>query len=660
MNDQVAVPEEALKEGQRNDLSALLAEHLTRGNIEMFAVRVLGREAVLPLAGNCPSIDELAHSVVAAMQQAGLLQEGVTTLRLDALSDGVLTLKLNHVLNGGRLSDLVGAQAIVQNQEDPFFDQTFQQLFPKVQRAVCAIGLGNNVNRLQGTGFLIGPNLVITNYHVIEPYISLTVENGVSQFKESESGEQIYCFFDYMGPPKPRVPPEPAWPHHSTCVRAVKDGWLRAARRRLRAEGIYPNDEEVGDQLDYAVFELARDIGQAPARASGGVLRGWLALPRNVNYLGGGDRPIIVAQHPQGAQQLYDIGGYDQLDPSQTRVWYRVNTAHGSSGGAAVDKACQLFALHNAEVRDPSRLRDPRMNQGVRIDKIAMDLQHCRLLPPPLDGDPAYWSLRDNVKDPRPVIGRDGFRTGVLKMTRPSGERIMIVTGPPGSGRRFSIDLLQRLVGTNVAVAKFSAHDLQTKTPETFLTALLAQFGLPPPFDKMPETKGTEMETRWILDLPSWLSKVLAKDQSRRPASYPAWIVINGLSEDGQQLDWDKWGENLPELVAALTGSGERGQAIDVPDLRWLFIGASVNQFPLGAAPRLSDDLSEQTQYEDEFVSCLQLAWRSVPNTLTLDAAILRAIAPDYIEKARETETPIRRHLASQVRTLLLRGHSHV
>jgi V8-like Glu-specific endopeptidase len=656
MNDQVADTEESLTDAQRIDLATLLAEHLTAGNIEGFAGRVLGNEAMLVLIANRPPADELARSVVQALHEAACLQQAVTTLRLDVAANPLLTRMLNHILNGGRLSDLAGEQAIVQDPNDPFFDQTFQQLFPKVQRTICAIGLGRGINKLRGTGFLIGSNLVITNYHVIEPYITPVVNNGVENFVASESGEEIHCFFDYMVAPKPRFPVDPTRPHHSTHIRAIKDGWLRAARRKLRKEGIHPNDEAVVNQFDYAVIELEREMGRAPARASGGVLRGWLTLPRDIDYLGGENKRIVVAQHPEGAQQLYDIGPYQRLDASQTRVWYRVNTARGASGGAAVDKACQLYALHNAEVRGPDD-KPLGFNQGVRIDKIASDLagSGLELQPPPLDGDPSYWSLKDNLSDPKPVIGRDSFRSSIVKMIRPNGERIITVTGPPGSGRRFSIEFLERIVGPTVALAKCSVVDLQKQVPEAFLRSLLRQLGVGPGFEPIPEPKGTEMEPRWILDLPGWLSRVLTLDQSRRPSRYPAWIAINALADDGEQLPWDKWAENLPDLIAALTGSVDRDQAVDITQLRWLFVG-NANLFPIGTATQLSEDLALQTQYVDEFVSCLQLAWRSVPAAKTIDEKFLRILASQYIRTAAKEKAPTRGFLANSVRNWVLEG----
>ena len=98
-------------------------------------------------------------------------------------------------------------------------------------------------------------------------------------------------------------------------------------------------------------------------------MRGWLPLPTEIAVLEKQTK-LFVVQHPGRAPQQVDFGDYCRLDPSGTRVWYSVSTAKGSSGGAAVDSAGQLFALHNAEV-EPREGLEGTLNQGIRIDLIA-------------------------------------------------------------------------------------------------------------------------------------------------------------------------------------------------------------------------------------------------------------------------------------------------
>jgi sugar lactone lactonase YvrE len=97
-------------------------------------------------------------------------------------------------------------------------------------------------------------------------------------------------------------------------------------------------------------------------------MRGWFSLPDAIKAMTPEQR-VIIFQHPLRAPQATDVGQYEQLDPSGTRVWYAVSTAEGSSGGAAVDSDGRLFALHNAVVesdeeaqsRDSHRFhQDPR------------------------------------------------------------------------------------------------------------------------------------------------------------------------------------------------------------------------------------------------------------------------------------------------------------
>lgn len=133
-------------------------------------------------------------------------------------------------------------------------------------------------------------------------------------------------------------------------MNAAKD-WLVYARKFRIDDGTARAQLPV-NKLDYAVIRLAKSIGDRPSRMSGGPIRGWLTLPAEpCDYLE--PRRVVVFQHPGGAAQQMDVGQFVQLDPSATRAWYRVSTAKGSSGGAAVSANGELFALHNAEVESP-------------------------------------------------------------------------------------------------------------------------------------------------------------------------------------------------------------------------------------------------------------------------------------------------------------------
>jgi hypothetical protein len=654
MNEHVAVPTyEGLTNQQRTDLAELLARNLLARAIQWLAQRVLGAEAAVDLTAKKLEIGALASELVEKMHEKGRLEDAISILRTES-RDGDLIRGLNHILSGAPLADLAELQANVQAREDPFLSSDFVEIhYPRVQRTVCAIGLGKPVNSLMGTGFLIGPDLVLTNFHVVSDF--LEVDQVTEKIGSKAGCNEIYCFFDYLSGPRPRVPPDDARPHPSVMVKAAGDDWLVRARRRLDNEGVPPYAVNAQNRYDYAVIKLERAIGNVPSKRSGGALRGWLSLNSGVNFLQGIGSRLVVLQHPGGAEQLWDVGEYREMDPSGTRIWYSVNAERGASGGPAVDKTGRLFALHNASVRGEDGL--PRkVNQGVRIDHIFKDLSVAPALqlPAMVDEDPGYWTLSDDCTNPKPIIGRRTFRESIRKMVAPNGDRIIAVVGPKDSGRHFSIDLLQRIVGAGVPVIRFNPTDLRTLSPKSFVKAFGGELRLPN-LANIPDAKPTEPASRWISnDLPAWLAQQLALDQSRVPSRYPVWVVIDAVVPEGERL---VWADGLPDLVSSLMGPPDASQAtVDISQLRWLLLGSPNIAFPPSRSSPVLDDLSQaaNTNYAEDFASCLSLGWRSIERTETISTKFLKVMGAAYVNEARQRKMCVRAHLAEWVRRLIL------
>lgn len=610
---------------QLDDFARLLARHVTRGNIEWLATSVLGRDAIEQAGNEVGDTAAFARRILATLDAAGRIPQLLVLLRQESHHNSLLTLGLNNILGGIRLDDEEAKQRFV-NEYEPFLNVAkMRELLPRVLRTVCAVGLGDPVKKIVGSGFLITPDVVLTNFHVLEPF--LEVDPATKAVRANAPGDQLFFFFDYLWEPAPDVPPDAAKPS-VICVRAAPD-WLLHARRLLPGDGTENSPATVEDEYDYAVIKLERRVGALPARLSGGVIRGWLPLPKDKIDMNG-ERRVMVFQHPQRSPQQFDIGKYVRRDPSGTRVWYSVSTAHGSSGGAAVDNEGQLFALHNAEVKvevigdGGERLK---LNQGVRIDLIVEDLSAA--LPDvvnvaaPAEDPVSSWSLTDSLSDPSPVIGRREFREKVVSMFGPNAERVLVVTGPPASGLRYSVKLLRHTLGSHVPVVEFKPGDLQGLGPKDFLRALCEDLGLLG-LTAMPEARSTEDVQGWLrYDLPLWLSTQILKDEERDKRRYPAWVVIDTVIPDKRLL----WADNLKELVAALVGVHDPGQpTVDVSQLRWLFLASNAGGLPVTGVNQFVEDLGAYTTYEADFAECLQLAWRTIDKTAPIDEMMLRGM----------------------------------
>ena len=464
------------------------------------------------------------------------------------------------------------------NETEPFFgNKDLSMLLNRVGRAVCAVALRDPAYAIVGSGFLIAKDLVITNYHVLQTVLKL--DENTKVITANGSGSELLFFFDYMGPPPPNVY-ERGKGHTSLCVTAA-DKWLEFSRPLLPLDGTLNAPGQVTDEFDYAVVKLRRPVGNLPVSRSGGAIRGWLELASQIEFLK--DRRIIVFQHPGQSHQLVDIGEFVQLDPTSTRVWYTVSTAKGSSGGAAVDTEGRLFALHNAEVDKEVTVlaaNGRRVNQGVRIDRIANDLGNLVPRDPVPQNSAQFWSLNDDLDNPSPIIGRAAFQEMVAQMGEPQGERVLVVTGPPLSGLHYSIKLLRRpWAGTcrssssSRRMQEQPEEQLSKMTSKLFLEALVNNLGVIWPDGKppIPEQPATENVPKWLNDdLPKWLLKALSGDERLNRTKYPAWVVINTVVGPNASF---LWANHLNELIASLLGANEKdSQRIDLPQLRWLFL----------------------------------------------------------------------------------------
>ena len=640
-----------LSPSQVEDLAELFSKSLTRGTLSWLGEASLGIDVLRENGNSIDSLKEMAQLLVKRLEDAGAVHHAVSLLRQESRQKGYLTLGLDEILAGRRF-DPGQLQALV-NTVEPFFNsEEFQRMYPRITCTVCAVAVQNEI---RGSGFLIGPDLVLTNFHVVPGYLKASTADS-NVFEQIGNGKDLKFVFDYRCEPPPDLAgAQPARTGSAVVVQAAEN-WLVHARRLRAGDGTAAAAMPVDKELDYVVIRLTSAVGNKPSRVSGGAMRGWLPLPAEACDYVQSSR-VLVFQHPEGTSQKWDVGEFVRLDKSSTRAWYSVSTAHGSSGGAALSANGALFALHNAEVQEPG-LRG-RVNQGVRIDTIAKDLlDHAPdwAPPPALDGSAiALWSLTDSVENARPVIGRRIFRENVMQMTGERGKRAIVVLGDYGTFARFTVALLQRLVGNQVPIARFTPTSMQMLTPVDFVKSMLTQlgveFGLA---DPIPIAPATETLDRWLaLDLPEWVGRQFARHSMMRPGTFPAWVAIDvtvpPLTEPVL------WKDGLRDLVTALVGVRDAGQAVDIPELRWVLM--SCTPLAVGGAARLEEDLRGDQDAENGFVECMHFAWQAIDASALIPSSVLLAIAGSV--KVNNTarpageRLPIRKALAANVTELV-------
>ncbi|WP_170109047.1 trypsin-like serine peptidase [Neorhizobium huautlense] len=218
------------------------------------------------------------------------------------------------------------------------------QRLSEIQRQVCVVEIAG---RAAGTGFLVGPNAVLTNWHV--------VEHG--QVAKAD----IVCRFDYAE--------HPAGGPEAGIRVAGQVVWYRPyAPAELTSTPYSP--PPLPTELDFALIKLASGIG---TETIGGVERGSIELPPSSAPIAPG-AGVIIVQHPDGGPMklAIDSDAVQKLPPpgDWPRIRYSTNTAAGSSGSPCFTMEWELIAIHH--FGDPAW--KAVFNQGVPAHLVRQDI----------------------------------------------------------------------------------------------------------------------------------------------------------------------------------------------------------------------------------------------------------------------------------------------
>lgn len=219
---------------------------------------------------------------------------------------------------------------------------SWRKKLEEIERQVCRVELPG----ASGTGFLVAPNVVMTNYHVVEAVI-----NGECP------ASHVNLRFDYKTFADDRVASGNITQLHANHPIIIASGY----------------DNVSADQLDFALLQTQNIPGAN---------RGFVSVPDRAYSFQ--DHPaIFIAQHPNGqAMKLaLDTDAVVECLPQTgepLRVRYRTNTEPGSSGSPCFNQDWELVALHHSGdiTKSPAQ-----WNEGTPISAIVSLLKQRGLWP---------------------------------------------------------------------------------------------------------------------------------------------------------------------------------------------------------------------------------------------------------------------------------------
>jgi hypothetical protein len=258
--------------------------------------------------------------------------------------------ELGLTTTGPRLSTILPAQnleAVVQQNAKFINPAKFLEGLARIEGQVCWVDVPGG----GGTGFLVGPDVVLTNDHVIKP-----VREGRTRWQD------VRCQFDY------RQAGDGTVLKRRTIVE-LRQQPLLFRSPPSQSDWSPTVQEALPDEVDCALIQLSEAVGSVPVGGdtvdSKAEPRGWIQPEEQVPAVSAGNQVFLVS-HPQGEPLQLSIGTVTNFNAGGTRVRYDANSKNGSSGSPVFNADLELVALHHA--RDLGK--PPAWNQGIPFGQI--------------------------------------------------------------------------------------------------------------------------------------------------------------------------------------------------------------------------------------------------------------------------------------------------
>ena len=376
----------------------------------------------------------------------------------------------------------------------------------RAARRVCMVKAGDTK---QGTGFLIGPHTVLTNWHVV----AALIDPATGSARDGSANDLSFHFENLRDDRQSHIHDAVAdWLVDFSPLDLVNAALVDAA---LDMTALRPH------ALDYCAIRVAG----APGRE-----RGWYDLTRT----GSLDRETdhtLVFQHPKNFPQRLGIATGAKPDPNDNDfILHNAWTDGGSSGALCMDHQFKPLALHHAGVTGDDGVF--RYNRAVRLSAI-------HAANPQLGAADARFDRISQVNVPaedgrvRVIIGRGETQDKIQEMMHTPDRPLLYVQGEERSGKSFTKYLIRDCIPfdrRNVVI--LSAAELPAD-PRELAKLILKRAGIPndaisalPPPDTANGTDNAWIQNRLLPAIRTALTSHMRVDPDNPGV---LWLIIDEL-----------------------------------------------------------------------------------------------------------------------------------
>jgi hypothetical protein len=270
----------------------------------------------------------------------------------------------------------LGELETVFHDQYPFEDiGAWLEKLSRIRSAVCRVEpqpIGSALGKRGfGTGFLIAPDIVITNWHV-----------AASFWEKERLAEQVVLRFDY----------EDDALGHTKAGQPVK----------LARDWSLPTSPE--DECDFALLRLERRADEDTVNGQRRACLRFLEMTEEDTKKLSTQPPLLILQHPDASPLKLAFGSIVRYEPPRY-IYYRVNTTGGSSGAPCLSPDLDVIGLHHYGME--------KKNRGIVSSAITPKINE------------------ELAKSRLPVGRRDGQPEGILASTEPRSPKVVSAPGDP-------------------------------------------------------------------------------------------------------------------------------------------------------------------------------------------------------------------------------------